>query len=271
MERIDLHTHSTFSHDGNAALADMVAAAHLRGLKYYGVSEHFDYDCAALGVTVNEKPLRQIDAQAYFTAARSLQKQDTSLLVGCEFGYANHADALAAYAQTIARYKPDFVINSVHVCDEKDCYFPDYFAEKSMRRAYESYLACVRESLDAPYAYDIVGHIGYVSRNAPYENKKLRYDDYVAQLNDILETVIAKRAVLEVNISARGALSAFLPDTDILQRYYDLGGRALSFGSDAHDTSRIAERYDETVSTLRAIGFTHFTVPVRGKRIEFSF
>ena len=59
MERIDLHTHSTFSHDGNAALADMVAAAHLRGLKYYGVSEHFDYDCAALGVTVNEKPLRR--------------------------------------------------------------------------------------------------------------------------------------------------------------------------------------------------------------------
>ena len=60
-----------------------------------------------------------------------------------------------------------------------------------MRRAYEDYLACVRASLDAPYPYDIVGHIGYVSRNAPYENKKLRYDDYVAQLNDILETVIA--------------------------------------------------------------------------------
>ncbi len=271
MERIDLHTHSAFSHDGNAALADMVAAAHAAGLKYYGISEHFDYDCAALGVTVNGKPLRQIDARAYFAAARALQTRNENLLVGCEFGYADNAETLAAYARTVARYAPDYVINSVHVCDGKDCYFPDYFEGKTVRRAYEDYLACVRASLDAPYPYDIVGHIGYVSRNAPYEKKKLRYGDYAAQYDDILKTVIAKNVILEANTSARGTGGAILPDTDVLQRYYELGGRALSFGSDAHGTGRIAERYDETVSALRAIGFTHFTVPVRGKRLEISF
>lgn len=271
MERIDLHTHSTFSHDGDAALADMVAAAHAAGLKYYGISEHFDYDCAELGVTVNGKPLRQIDAQAYFSAARDLQARNANLLVGCEFGYANNAKVFAAYADTIARYKPDYVINSVHVCDGKDCYFPDYFEGKSMRLAYADYLACVRESLDAPYAYDVVAHIGYVSRNAPYENKKLRYADFAAQFDEILKTVIAKNVILEVNTSARGTGGNFLPDTDVLQRYYDLGGRLLLFGSDAHGTARLAERYDETVCALRAIGFTHFTVPVRGKRLTVGF
>lgn len=271
MKRIDMHTHSTFSHDGNAALADMVCAAHKADLLCYGISEHFDYECAALGVTAHGKPLRQIDAQSYFAEARRLQAQYPRFLAGCEFGYADNAAALQAYCDAVERYQPDFIVNSVHVCGNQDCYFAEYFAGKPKRRAYGEYLACVRRSLNAPYPYDIVGHIGYVVRNAPYEEKALRYGDFAEQIDDILTTIVKKDVILEVNTSTRGTNSAFLPDGDVLARYYEIGGRAISFASDAHDTARICDKFEPTVSVLRSIGFTHFTVPCRKERFLVPF
>ena len=126
----------------------------------------------------------------------------------------------------------------------------------------------MRKSLDAPYGYDIVGHIGYVSRNAPYPDKALRYEEFADPLDDILKTVVARRKILEVNSSMRGTESGFLPATDILTRYFELGGREVSFASDAHDVARIAEKRESVCAALKAIGFTHVTVPDRGKRIR---
>ena len=40
----DMHSHTTFSHDGHNTPAEMLAAAQKQGVAFYGVSEHFDYD-----------------------------------------------------------------------------------------------------------------------------------------------------------------------------------------------------------------------------------
>ena len=40
----DLHSHTTFSHDGKNTPAQMLEAAQKKGLAFYGVSDHFDYD-----------------------------------------------------------------------------------------------------------------------------------------------------------------------------------------------------------------------------------
>lgn len=266
---LDLHTHSTFSHDGVSPLSDMVAAAGRLRLSHYGISEHFDYDCGLLNIPVEGKPVRQIDAPAYFAHARALQKENPFLLVGCELGFAPDPRVCAAYADMLARFCPDYAINSVHTCDGSDCYFEEYFTGKSKAYAYERYLNRVRESLDAPYRYDIVAHIGYVCRNAPYPDKTLRYGDFPALYDDILKTIIAKDKILEVNASVRDEL--FLPAQDVLARYFALGGRAISFASDAHQAKSLCRKYEQTVLALSALGFTHWTVPVRGERVLLSF
>ena len=165
----------------------------------------------------------------------------------------------------IARYKPDFVVNSVHTVDGHDAWFAEYFVGKTKETAYRAYLLRVRESLDAPYRYDIVAHLGYVARNAPYPDRAMRYTDYADLLDDILRGVIARDKILEVNSSARGA-GDFIPATDVLQRYFALGGRLVSFASDAHGADRICAGRETVVSALRAIGFTHIAVPDCGKR-----
>ena len=275
MDKIDLHTHSFFSQDGHAALPAMLARAKELGLKYYGISDHFDYDYDRFQIKVKGAPVKLINEEAYFALVRALQKdcENTgfTFLAGCELGFADDGDCNARYRDMVHRFQPDFVINSVHSCLGEDCYAIDYFKNKPLRYAYGAYLDAVRGSLEAPYPYDIVAHIGYVSRNAPYENKKLRYADFASVFDDILKTIVSKNKILEVNTSARGALSAFLPDTDVLTRYFELGGRNVSFASDAHAPDRINEHYEQTAAALQAIGFTHFTVPVRGKHIKVMF
>ncbi len=270
----DIHTHSAFSTDGISPLSDMVAAAFEKGLRYYGVSEHFDRDYAAIGLKIHGKILPYTDAEAYFPTARRLQQEyapkGLRLLIGGEYGYRRDPRCFEEYERLNRQYAPDFVVNSVHTVDGADCYFPEYFVGKNKEYAYSRYLETVLDSLDAPYSYDIVAHIGYVSRYSPYADRKLRYEDFHEIFDEILKKIIEKGKILEVNSSSRGAGSDFLPDTDILTRYFELGGRLVSFASDAHNTSRIAEKRELVVSALKQIGFTSIAVPDCGKYIAIE-
>ena len=111
-------------------------------------------------------------------------------------------------------------------------------------------------------------HIGYCSRNATYPDPKLRYADFSDVIDEILRRIVRKGKILEVNTSSKTAGSPFIPDTDILARYYELGGREVSFASDAHDTERIGEKRDLVCAALKELGFTYLTVPRRGEHLH---
>lgn len=263
----DLHNHSSYSADGKSSLGDMVSAAKEKGVRYFGVCEHFDFDYCAQGITYEGKTVPYTDAKAYFSAIRRLQKENDSkdgfrLLAGGELGYAPLQSCYDEYNRLIETYRPDYIVNGVHTYQNADFMSPEYFTGKSKDYAYRTYLERVRESLEAPYHYDIVAHIGYVSRQAPYKNPKINYEDYPAEYDDILKTIIKKDKILEINSSARKAGSEYLPDFDILWRYRALGGFHVSFGSDAHDTSRICDGRETVIAALKNLGFTHITVPI---------
>lgn len=266
----DIHTHSTFSDDGRSDIRDMTEAAIREGLQTYGVSEHFNYDYERLQLKIKGQTPRPIDEKAYFTCIRALQREykgRIALLAGAEFGFDHDTRTQERYLCTAEKYKPDFIINSIHTCLGRDCYFADFFEGKSKEYAYNAYLYRVLESLYAAYPYDIVAHLGYCARNATYPDPKLRYEEFPDILDEILRQIVAKDKILEINTSAKTAGSPFLPDTDILERYYQLGGRKVSFGSDAHDVSRVGEKRGLVCEALKKTGFTHLTVPCKGKHI----
>ena len=266
----DVHTHSAFSFDGEGELKDMLAAAQRKGVAFYGVSEHFDYDLLIRG---NKEGRRMIDEAEYFHAARHLQEDYEgvmNVLIGAEFSYIDDAQALALYCSVQEKYQPDFTVNSVHSVNGEDYYDKTLFYKDGKLRtkaeAYGEYLAAIRRSLDAPYSYDIVGHIGYAARYAPYTDKELRYEDFAAMLDDILTAIIEKNKILEINSSTKTGIS--VTDLSIFKRYFELGGRKISYASDAHNTDRICEKREEIVRALKQIGFTHFTLPCKGEHIQ---
>ncbi len=265
----DIHVHSTYSADGESSLGDMLAAAEAKGIKYLGMAEHFDYDYNAIGLKINGLPAFT-DAEGYFAEGRKMQNscKGLNLLLGCEMGYSPSAEVWRQYGEIAEKYSPDFIVNSVHTCAGHDCWFAEYFEGKDKFSAYKDYLLRVKESLSAPYNYDIVGHIGYVSRNAPYADPVLRYAEFSGIYDDILKEIIARGKILEVNSSVRTAGCPHLPDKDVLARYFELGGRKVSFSSDAHCTGNLLRGREEVVRSLVSVGFDCLTVPCRGREIK---
>ncbi len=272
----DVHTHTKFSPDGIDGIEEMLKAAHERGACYYGVSEHFDYDYKVDGVRFagGAKPV-YTDPELYFSRARALQKSYAGrmeVLVGGEFGFTANPAAAPLYRQLLERYRPDFVVNSVHSNGRADyAEAKAFYADGALRpkkEVYREYFSLVEKSVDAPYEYDIIGHLTYCTRYAPYADKRARREDFADELDGILTKVIAADKILEVNSSSYGCANEFLPDRDILERYFALGGRNVSFASDAHGVSRILDKREIVVSVLREIGFGFITVPRQGKHIR---
>ncbi len=276
----DVHTHSSYSPDGVSALEEMVKKAFEKGLAFFGVSEHINYDMMLAEqdgrVFATE---RHIDEEGYFHRARHLQEDYAgamNLLVGAEFGYTDDGRGTAMYQAFIQKYQPDFVVNSIHALDGVDYWSRDPFytqkdGQKILREkdeVYREYFALVKRSVQAAYPFDIVGHINYPTRYAPYEDRRATCADYAAEIDEILREIIARDKILEVNSSNKDGVSMTLPDKDVLERFFALGGRKISYGSDAHDTARIADKREEVVKMLKEIGFRYLTIPCKGEHIK---
>ncbi|MBR2903465.1 MAG: histidinol-phosphatase HisJ family protein [Clostridia bacterium] len=272
----DVHTHSTFSPDGVSPLEEMLKTALEQGVAFYGVSEHVNYDMLVAEedgrVYATE---RHTDVEDYFHTARHLQEDYAgamNVLVGAEFGYADDARVSAMYKALIEKYRPDFIVNSIHTIDGVDywCGSTFYKEEKGERverdkaETYKEYLALLLRSVQADYDYDIVGHIGYPTRYAPYADKSMPYKEYAQEIDAVLREIIARGKILEVNASGDSPL----PNRDVLERYYALGGREISYASDAHATTRIMKGRDKVIDMLKEIGFTYITVPCKGEKIK---
>lgn len=256
----DSHVHTRNSHDGKLPIAEIVGIAKQNKLCYLATTDHLDYDLQ-YGNNSSAFKWKFLDLDAYHDEWKSAKQaldasKNTSLTLcfGIEAGYSGEEDVCRRYAEAIDKYKFDVVINSVHCVDGKEAYFKSAFLFKSKKRAYSRYLRTVLESLDAPYHYDIVAHVGYITHGAPYFDKTLRYVDFPEEIDAVLNGIIKRNKALEVNFHHQ-----MNPPEDILRRYYELGGRKISYGSDAH-RGDLCKCYDKTCDLLKSIGFTHFTV-----------
>lgn len=257
----DSHVHTRHSPDGKDSVCDIVAQAKAKGLSYLATTDHLDYD---LKYGANRSPIvwEHIDLAAYYREWKEAESAADGLdfNFGIEAGFEDDDRVCAEYISTFDKYPFDVVINSVHFVDGMDVYFPMAFFFKSKKKMYKQYLEKVLKSLDAPYGYDIVAHIGYVTRNAPYCNKELRYEEFSKEIDAVLNGIIDRAKSLEVNTH-----HAMTPTRELLERYYALGGRKISYGSDSH-RGEICKDYENTCRILKEIGFTHFSV--FKKRVE---
>ena len=269
----DMHTHSyPASHDGLNTLPEMLAAAHSKGVEFYGVSNHFDYEYDISKMSEEEyNSTRNGNEEEYFHTARHLQEDYEGVMnvaVGAEFGFGEDKDVQEMYLATYEKYRPDYVINSIHSEGGVDLSRRNY--TESREETIRMYFDLVKASLDAIYPYDIVGHFGYVCRYLPFEDNDLRLEEFGEEIDDVLKTIIKKDKILELNTATKTLPWLSIPNMPIVRRYYELGGRKVCFGSDAHNTERILDKWDEVIATLKEIGFTYLTIPFKGEHIKLE-
>jgi len=198
-----------------------------------------------------------VDFDAYEAAFEETRREFPDLVLrrGIEAGLdLEHADAVAAMLDA---HPCDFVIGSQHLVFGDDPYYKTVWQRYTQREIYGEYMRISLATAQHCDYYDILGHLGYIGKFCPFEDKLLRYEEYADAVDAILKTLIQRGKALEVNTNGLYMMPSTMPETAILERYHELGGEMLTIGSDAHYEYVVGHAAAETLGMLKTIGFKY--------------
>lgn len=256
----DYHFHTNFSSDCEQEISAIIEEAKKKGLNQLCVTDHYDMDFPILP----EEPDMDfnLDFPTYYNTYSSLAdslRPEFDLRIGVELG------VMPSITEKLNQFMKnqtalDFSICSLHVVDNLDPYYPEYFEGKSDREAYyhyfETLLACVREFKQ----FNVCGHIDYIVRYGKNKADNFDIHDYSDLFQELFSILVARGQGIEINTGSlyRG-LSFPHPHAEILKLYKEAGGEIITVGSDAHHAKHIAYGFDIAKELLLAYGFRYYT------------
>jgi histidinol-phosphatase (PHP family) len=190
-----------------------------------------------------------LDAAAYLACVQRCRELFPGLriLSGTELGEPHwHADRVRAL---LSAGTFDRVLGSVHSLELAGTRVVDFLLDRA-DPAYlvKAYLAEALRMVKSAAPFAVLAHIDYPLRHWPQEagpfDPFLFEDEYRA----VLAALACSGRALEAN--------ATVPLPPVIMRWwYEAGGEALVFGSDAHDPSAVARRFAELAAAAEAAGF----------------
>ena len=259
----DNHTHTQYSGDippgKGSSVRELCLSAIACGLQGIAITDHFDID----GIRDGFFP--PLDHEGIYRDILAAKEEFAGKLMVChgiELGQATHMPAEAA--EQLESYPYDIVLGSVHavrgIIDFADTDIAS-LSKNEYIRLWEQYLEEMLATLEWGNI-DVLTHITYPKRYylangiTEFPNIKDRGREY---FEPIIKSVISKGISLECNTSGlRQAMGECLPNRDLLSFYYELGGRDISIGSDAHHDYDVGKGINEATEMLKEIGFTHY-------------
>ena len=211
-------------------------------------TEHFDY-----GVTANGKEFT-FEPSAYMREYKNLRGEKVRL--GVEVGL--RKSARAVNENFIARADFDLIIGSIHLVDDLDIYYPEFYADKDKATAYKKYFQ--QMAAEAAVAdYDVLGHIDYICRAAPYDNPEIDYATFAAEIDEVLKIVVDRAKVLELNTRRFDSARAVAELIPVYKKYRELGGQFVTIGSDAHRVSAVGNHFKRALDFIHELNLTPVT------------
>lgn len=249
----DAHVHTQFSWD--AARGDMERTCERAleiGLPGVVFTEHSDF------VHVFDDQ-RSLDVDAYLECIERCRRRFTDLrvLAGVEMGEPHWFPDAAQ--DVLARGRFDRVLGSVHctgtagAAQDMSQAMPISEAPQETVRAY---FAEVRRLVDSEQDFAVLAHLDYPKRYWRAANVQFREQDFEAEYREVLSAAARRGAVLEVN-TTRGMDPdrGLCPGPIVLGWWREVGGEAVSFGSDAHSPDAIAKGFEHARQVVEAAGF----------------
>ena len=243
----DSHMHTRFSADSQMLAADAINRAKSLNLGIV-FTEHFDYRLELNGESFT------FDAAKYFSEYGNLRGDNVRL--GAEVGL--RKSARAANDDFTASANFDLIIGSIHLVDDLDIYYPEFYADKDKATAYRKYFSQMAAEA-AVGDYDVLGHIDYICRIAPYDNPEIDYATFKTEIDAVLKIVVERGKVLELNTRRFGNARALTELVPVYKKYRELGGQFVTIGSDAHEFSSIGNYFDRALNFARELDLTPVT------------
>jgi len=262
---LDAHLHTDLSPDSDVDIDVYAASAVERGIAELAITDHVDFEpgAPAFGYATFADRERVVRRAAERWAPRGV-----SIRFGVELTYDRAWDAdIRAH---LGRHAYDFTIGSVH--DRLSSpYSPGnvqhWVDGRSLREivapSFDEVEAAARSGL-----FDALGHLDVVKRYLhPFVSKEALAG--APELYEpILRALVESGTALEINTSGlRHAVGETYPSATIVSRFREMGGRALTVGSDAHRAGHFGWALEDGYRYAVESGFTALTFRRGGERV----
>ena len=267
----DDHVHTEFSYD--AERGSMLAACQQAvdlGLPSIAFTEHIDrtpwhvppefqskFDDMFRGGIDHHHCFHapEFDVDGYFEMVERCRRRYPSLriLAGLELGephwFPEHTTELLGSGQF------DRVLGSIHSVKVADHYrlIDEWFRSEALVEAAEDaavhqYLAEAVAMIKANDDFEVFAHIDYLTRQIVATGRSHDPRRYEESYRETLRALAGSERVLEIN--TRVPL-----DPIIVMWWHDMGGGAISFGSDAHEGPKVGHGFEAAAAMAESIGY----------------
>ena len=238
----DTHNHCEFSCDSKMTLAQAAATAEKLGIGMI-LTEHWDYEYPT------NPEMFLFDRDVYFK--QNLPLRSHTVLLGIEVGMQPH---LAEKEDRVAEGYPfDYVIGSIHMMNRLDLYEETTYTGLSKEETMHDFLRDSIRSAESHNNFDAFGHIDYICRYWPYEDKEFHMEENQQEWDHLFRILIEKNKPIEINTRRLDSLAAINALIPLYKRYRELGGRYCTLGSDAHYTEHIGRRLDVAATLAKEV------------------
>lgn len=284
-EKINLHTHSSFS-DGKNTAEEHILSAIEKGFTVLGFSEHslhpLNPEFYSAVDSIWHMPVA--DFPSYVATINELKQKYADrikILLGFEADYFVRPDVGTAIPDKTAysQFKPDFLIGSVHFLNTPDGFFTvDHKVEivqENLRRLYSKpdgtidgkrvacdYFEAERAMIKAG-KFDIIGHPDLIRlRNGPLNFFDENESWYKEQLKLTAKAAAAAGVIAEINTGAiaRGMMDDVYPSAQFLDYLYEQGV-PVCINSDAHKCEFLDAAFDIAAQKAKRAGYKELTYP----------
>ena len=201
-----------------------------------------------------------LDLPGYLAALDDCRQRypDLRILSGVEIGEA-HLWAASAAAM-VAPANVDRILGSLHAipCHGRLTAADDLFRRMPAAEVMRQYLTELVRLVEGSDIFQVLAHLDFPRRMWPQSAGPYEERAFEAEYRAVLRALAASDRVLEVN--TKGPLVS----AELLQWWREAGGRAVSFGSDAHQPWRVGDKFKSAVDVVEAAGF-------RAGRDRFDF
>lgn len=247
---VDTHTHSKFSHDSVCEISDMLSAQRSRSVFGFSVTDHFD-----ISDYNGESSFEKIGESV--SEAKRLDSPSFRVFSGVEIGAG--ARNPNVFKMLSKAFDYDIVLGSVHrllfrgkimqtsvtdfrTWDERDLY-------ALMHCYYDETLTLLEEC-----EFDVLTHLNYPLRYITVKaGREIDLKEFDEKIDLIFKTVIQKGICLEVNTAK--IEHSLTPSVEYIKRYFELGGRKVTLGSDAHVVDNASKGFEDAIAVLKSVGF----------------
>lgn len=262
---LDSHLHTTLSPDSDVHIDSYAQQAAERGIAEIAITDHVDFEpgAPAFGYATFEDRERIVRR-----AAERWGPQGVTIRFGVEITYDRSWEA--DIRTHLANHTYDFTIGSVH--DRvRSVYAGSSVRSWTTGRSLKEIVAPSFDEVEAAARsglFDAIGHIDVVKRYLYPHVKPADLARAPELYEPILRALVDSGTALEINTSGlRHPVGETYPARAIVERFREMGGRAVTVGSDAHRADHFAWALADGYRHATEAGFKALTFRRGGARV----